>query len=350
MPRSLIVLPDDSAEPLLKLIHGAGQSLRIKMFVLSDPEIIRALIRAHGRGVKVRIMLNPARRSGEIQNTGSRSVLRGAGIDVLDSNPAFEVTHEKSMVCDDSVALIGSANWEADTFEKTRDYGIVTKDAAEVREIVECFEADWSRRPFVPHKSSNLIWSPGIGRVQIGQFIDSAKHTLYVQNERYQDAIIVEHLVRAKRRGVKVHVMTRPSHSLRADKLVEGVGDLRILRDVGVGIRKIRGLRLHAKMMLADRSSAIVGSINLAPGSFDRRRELSIRVKDSEVVKRLSGVVHYDWENSRRLDLSDHGLQLDLQSHSEEDRLARAGLIDSDAAPARAMASRAQVQRRRESD
>jgi phosphatidylserine/phosphatidylglycerophosphate/cardiolipin synthase-like enzyme len=117
--RSLIVLPDDSAEPVLKLIQGAKQSLRVKMFALTDPQILRALIRAFGRGVKIRVMLNPARHSGEIQNTGSRSLLRRAGIDVLDSNPAFEVTHEKSMVCDDTTALIGSANWEPDNFEKT---------------------------------------------------------------------------------------------------------------------------------------------------------------------------------------------------------------------------------------
>ena len=330
MSRLLIVLPDDSAQPLLQLIHEARQSLRIKMFALSDPRILRALIRAHSRGLKIRIMLNPARRSGEIQNTGSRSVLQNAGIDVLDSNPAFEVTHEKSMVCDDSIALIGSANWEPENFEKTRDYGIVTRDEAEVREIVECFEADWSRRTFVPHQSSNLIWSPGMGRAQVAQFIDNAKHSLDVQNERYQDAIIVEHMVRAKLRGVKVHVMARPSHSLRAEKLVEGVGDLRILRDVGIGIRKIHGLRLHAKMLLADRSRAIVGSINLSPGSFDKRRELAIRVKDDDIVKRLSEVVHGDWKHSRALDLSDRGLELDLKKHEEEGNLERVGFIGTE--------------------
>ena len=326
MTRSLIVLPDDSAKPLLELIHGAGQSLRIKMFALSDPRILSALISAHGRGVKVRIMLNPARRSGEIQNTESRQALRDAGIDVLDSNPAFEITHEKSLVRDDTTALIGSANWEPDSFEKTRDYGIVTSDEAEVREMIDCFEADWNRQPFEPPAASDLIWSPGAGRAQFAELIDSAKHSLYVQNERYQDAIIVERLVRAKLRGVKVHVITRPSHSLRVDKLVEGVGDLRIMKDVGIGIRKLRRLRLHAKMMLADRSRAIVGSINLAPGSFDKRRELAIRVKDDGILKRLSGIVHNDWKNSRTLDLSDHGLQVDLMSHSEGDGLARIGL------------------------
>lgn len=330
MSQSLIVLPDDSAKPLLDMIHSAAHSLRIKLFVLSDPNILRALIDAHGRGVKIRIMLNPARRSGEIQNRGARKVLRDAGIDVLDSNPAFEVTHEKSMVCDNRRALIGSANWEPESFESIRDYGVVTDDRAEVHEIIECFEADWSRRAFEPPKSSNLIWCPGPGRNQIAQFIDGAQDSLYVQNERYQDAIIVEHLVRARLRGVKVHVMARPSHSLRAEKLVEGVGDLRIMKDVGIGIRKIRRLRLHAKMLLADEKRAIIGSINLAPGSFDTRRELAIKVKDHEIIKRLWSVVHDDWKGSRELDLTDHGVQLDLEKHSKDGDLARVGSVAAD--------------------
>jgi phosphatidylserine/phosphatidylglycerophosphate/cardiolipin synthase-like enzyme len=167
-----------------------------------------------------------------------------------------------------------------------------------------------------------VLWeAPGnitLGREHIAQFIDSAKHSLFVQNERYQDAIIVEHLVRARLRGVKVHVMTRSSHSLRAEKLAEGIGDLRIMQDVGIGIRKIKRLKLHAKMLLADRSRAIIGSINLTSGSFDKRRELAIRLKEHGIVSRLSKVVHQDWENSRPLDLADKGLLSDLGKHPKQ--------------------------------
>src|SRR5260370_22022942 len=178
MSRFLIVLPDESAKPILDAIDAATKSLRIKMFALSDPRIVAALIRAYKRAVKIRVMLNPARRSGEIQNRGTSSLLRDAGIDVLDSNPAFDVTHEKSMVVDDKAAFIGSLNWESENFEKTRDYAIMTTDAQEVSEVIDCFEADWSRKPFEPPKSSNLICCPGSERAHIAQVIDSAEHSL----------------------------------------------------------------------------------------------------------------------------------------------------------------------------
>jgi|SRR5579871_347380 len=325
MAQALIVMPDDTAKPFLDAIGTAAKSLRIKMFNLTDSRILGALVKAHKRKVKIRVMLNPARRSGEIQNKGSRSLLLEAGIDVLDANPAFDVTHEKSMVVDDHVAFIGSLNWEPDNFERTRDYAVVTNDPHEVAEVIEGFEADWSRQAFALRRPSNLIWCPENGRERIAAFIDSAKHSLFVQNERYQDAIIVEHLVRAKLRGVKVHIMTRPSHSLRPDKLVEGVGDLRIMQDVGIGVHKIKHLKLHAKMLLADKARAIIGSVNLTSGSFDKRRELAIELTAPTVVERLVGVVHADWENSHSLDLTDKGLLTDLKNHQKEGTLARAG-------------------------
>jgi cardiolipin synthase A/B len=316
MSRSLVVLPDDSAQPILNAIRGATKSLRVKMFVFSDPTLLKAVVEAHRRGVKVRVMLNPARRSGEAENEESRKTLTEAGIEVIDSNPVFDLTHEKSMVVDDRIAFVKSLNWETKNLTETRDYAVITDHKHEVDEIIDCFEADWNRKSFDPGENARLIWCEGNGRNKIADFIDRTKHTLFLQNERYQDAIIIEHLVRAKERGVKVHVMARPPHTLKKEKLVEGVGGLRIMDDVGIKVHKLKHLKLHAKMLFADRVRAIVGSINLAPGSFDSRRELAIEVNDDDVVERLHKIVRHDWENSHPLDLTDEGLLADL-----EDRL-----------------------------
>ncbi len=317
MSRSLIVLPDDTAKPILDAINSASKSLRIKMFVFSDPSLLQAVTAAHQRGVKVRIMLNPARRSGEAENEDSRKQLTAAGVEVIDSNPAFDLTHEKSMIVDDDMAFVKSLNWQTKNLTETRDYAVVTAHGHEVKEISDCFEADWNRQSFEPGEHSHLIWCVGNGRQRIGQFIDEAKHSLWLQNERYQDPVIIERLVRANRRGVKVHLMARPPHKLKKEKLIEGVGGLRILDDVGVKVHKLKGLKLHAKLLFADGVRAIIGSINIAPGSFDSRRELAIEVRDEDIVERLHEVVHHDWENSHPLDLTDEGLMAELEEHDE---------------------------------
>jgi len=318
MSRSLIVLPDDSAKPILDAIHAAAKSLRVKMFLFSDPTLLKAVIAARQRGLKVRVMLNPARRDGESENQESRIKLEAGGVEVMDSNPEYDVTHEKSMVVDDTIAFVKSLNWETKNLTETRDYAIATSHAHEVAEIIECFEADWNRKSFKGDEHSHLIWCCGNGRDRIAQFIDDAKDSLFLQNERYQDPVIIERLVRAARRGVKVHVMARPPHKLKKGKLVEAVGGMRIMGDVGVKIHKLKHLKLHAKMLLADHARAIVGSINLAPGSFDSRRELAIEVRDGDVIERLTKIACHDWEHSHPLDLTDEGLLAEFEDHKKK--------------------------------
>jgi cardiolipin synthase A/B len=313
MSHTLIVLPDDTAKPIVDAIDGATKALNIRMFLFTDTTLLDAVIAAHKRGVKVRVMLNPARRSGESENEESRKALTDAGIQVRDSNPAFALTHQKSMVVDDKTGFVESLNWEPKDLTKTRDYAIVTTRGHEVAEMVACFDADWEHKDFKPEAQSPLIWCPNNGRQRVAAFIDATKHTLWLQNERYQDQVIVERLVRAVRRGVKLHILAKPPHTLKADKLIEGVGGLRILQDVGAKVHTLKHLKLHAKMMLADGKRAIVGSINLAPGSFDARRELAIETDDPAAVKRLEETAMHDWSKSHPLDLSDEALIADLK-------------------------------------
>ena len=57
---------------------GARKSLNIRMFLFTEPTLIDAVIAAHKRGVKVRVMLNPARRSGESENEEARKLIERA--------------------------------------------------------------------------------------------------------------------------------------------------------------------------------------------------------------------------------------------------------------------------------
>lgn len=113
--RSIIIFPDDTAHEIMSAIDSAQESLRIKMFIFSDPGLINAVIAAKNRGVKVKVMLNPSRNNGEEENQETRKMLEEAGIEVRDSNPFFSITHEKSMVIDERMAFIKSLNWKQKT-------------------------------------------------------------------------------------------------------------------------------------------------------------------------------------------------------------------------------------------
>jgi cardiolipin synthase len=319
MSHRLIVLPDDTASAIIDPIESARHTLNIRMFLFTDPALLNAVITARHRGVLVRVMLNPARRDGSSDNEVARAALLAAGVSVRDSSRDFAVTHQKSMVIDNSVGFIESLNWETRDLTQTRDYAVETTHKLEVAEMVRCFDADWAEQPFVPRADSKLIWCPNNGRQRIADFIDGARETLWLQNERYQDMVIIERLVRAARRGVRVRIMSRALHKLKSRKLFEGVSGLRIVHDVGAKVRILKNLKLHGKIMIADDERAIVGSINLSPGSFDERRELAIETSSEHVVRRLVKTAEHDWDHSRKLPLSDEAVLADLEGHGVND-------------------------------
>lgn len=81
--------------------------------------------------------------------------------------------------------------------------------------------------------------------------------------------------------------------------------------------------KLLAKVLLADKARAVLGSINLTTSSFDERRELAIHVKDPDVVSGLAKVLHDDWRNSYALDLSDRAVLSDLARHPKNGGLEK---------------------------
>lgn len=110
-------------------------------------------------------------------------------------------------------------------------------------------------------------------------------------------------------------MLAKPAHNLKQGKVVEGVNGLRLLQDVGARVHRLSHLKLHGKIIVADERRAIIGSMNLAPGTFDSRRELGIEVQDDHILRRLTSVFQHDWERSHPLDLSDEAVARDLEKH-----------------------------------
>jgi len=311
---SLIVQPDDGIAPILNTIEAATHTLDIKMFQFTDPVLIEAVINSHKRGVKIRVMLNPSRFTGEHDNDEAFELFKKAKVPIKDTNPKYPITHEKSMVVDGRQAFIMSLNWAPKYFGMTRDYGLVTNDPKEVAEVAGCFEADWNRTDFTPPSVSNLIWSVGRSRQEVIDFISGAEKSLFIQHEKYVDTPVIEALVHAKmKRGVKVHAMALPVHSLRDFYRLDGIAGLRLLEDLGINVHKLHGTHLHAKLILADKSRALLSSFNIYPKCFNERRELGIRFSDPHLIKRLVEIFKKDWDNSKRMDLTEEGIQVDLE-------------------------------------
>lgn len=314
--RPLVVIqPRDGIEPVRALMDGAHTCIKIKMFAFTSPLLIEGLIEAKDRGVDVRVMLNPARSSGSRANDETKTALEKAGVTVIWTNPHFAVTHEKSMVIDRSVALIATFNFSDKYFTNTRDYGIILfREEAIIREIDECFEADWNRTAFNPPASSVLLWSTANARQEMATFIDGARQSLAIQHPKYSDGAILDRLLDAHQRGVHLRVLCGGRHGISISDMSDTFSALRILIRAGIKVHKEHKLRLHAKLILADNERALIGSMNIDRSAFDLRRELGIMLTDEHAVGILRDQFHQDWDESHVYQPSD---PIEVHVHSE---------------------------------
>ncbi len=314
--RHLIVQPDDGTAPVIELIGRAQRSLLIKQFTFTEPAIQQAVIARAKAGVDVRVMLNPQRSSGSRANDETFALFKAAGVPVQWANPHFVVTHEKSIVVDESAALIATFNLCEKYFTLTRDYGVIVEVPAKVAQIVEGFHADWEHREWHPAEDSGLLWSNNNSRLLMAEFIDRAEKTLEIQHPKFVDATVTERIAAAAQRGVHVRVLCGGKHGISEWDILDTFSSLRLLHYLGVRVHKQKNLRLHAKLIIVDDRHALVGSMNIDRSAFDLRRELGTTIADAEIIEQLLTVFEDDWEHSHKYEPPN---PLQAMHHHEDD-------------------------------
>lgn len=287
--QTLIVEPDASALPLLSAIQQAGSSVDLVMYGFTDQEFVRALIGAKARGKSVRVLLQQHPYKAEDENERVIESLQHADIHLMWPDSNFKLTHQKTFILDHAEAVVMTFNLTYSSFKKERNFALIISDPAMVSEIQRVYDADWQ------HKSSrvqnaNLIWSPDNSREKLLALIRGAKTEIKIYAESLTDYQIIGALAGAARDGVRVEILTSADKNKRDSK------QFRYLEKAGVEIRFSQGYLIHAKVMMVDGRTAVIGSINLTRASINENRELAVISRDSAVLQKLNRTFVGDWK------------------------------------------------------
>jgi len=320
-PVDLIVEPDDRVSPLSRAIRDANTSVRLEMYELTNPTLVRALEYAHASGVDVRVILepHPYGASSTINQTAYDNLM-AADIPVRWSSPRYLLTHQKSMVVDNAVAYVmttkgppgnkginyppvssvdSAKNWDVypltppnftrAAFKANREFDVVDRNPRDVASVAAVFEADWTGRAYTP-RDPNLPLSPLDARPMLTALVGSARHTLDVYAEELQDPAMEAALAAAARRGARVRLILPAPKGVDRD----AAGIAAITR-AGARVYRAGGLYIHAKAIVVDGRRAFVGSQNLSPASLDHNRELGVIINDRDAIATLEQTFASDW-------------------------------------------------------
>ncbi len=276
-PLRLLVQPGAGATTLIQGIDTAKKSIEIVVFRFDRRDIERALRNAMSRGVFTHALIAHTNRGGEEHLRRLETRLLEAGGTVARTADDLLRYHYKMIIIDRRVLYLLAFNFTYLDTERSRSFGVITRNRRLVQEAVKLFEADTRRQPYTPGLPDFLV-SPANARKQLASFIRGAKKQILVYDLKISDRDMIRLLEDRARSGVDVRIIGRLTR--RSARLV---------------VRDLPRLRLHVRTMIRDGQHAFIGSQSLRPVELDSRREVGVIFRDPKVVNRLVGIFEDDW-------------------------------------------------------
>ncbi|MEO8875354.1 MAG: phospholipase D-like domain-containing protein [Polyangiaceae bacterium] len=287
---SIIVEPSDNGDGLLNAIKNAKTSVHMTMYLLTDNDIVNALVAQNAAGHDVKVILNQTFPSGQGNtNLTDYTTLHSAKASmVVWASNAFTYTHEKCVIIDGKTAWIMTMNASTSAPTSNREYLAVDTDPADVAEAEAIFEADFAHTPITP--SGNLLVAPDNDKARLRALIGNATKTLDLEVEELSDYDVVNDIAARADVGVKVRVVL--SDETPSSAQATGVSKL---KSHGVSLVTVHDPYIHAKAIIVDGTSMYVGSANLTQNSMEKNRELGIVTATAAVIAPVQTAINSDF-------------------------------------------------------
>jgi len=142
-----VVNDRDYFDRVFELIDSADESIHLLMFEIKyyekypDSEVnqlVEKLIKKNSKGVEVKIIVDQF-----LTDKRAVEILQKTGVDIKWDSTKL-TTHNKLMIIDGRVVLIGSTNWSYYSFSKNRESNVIFNDRESAKKFEEYFQEVWS--------------------------------------------------------------------------------------------------------------------------------------------------------------------------------------------------------------
>jgi phosphatidylserine/phosphatidylglycerophosphate/cardiolipin synthase-like enzyme len=278
----LLIQPEDGVLPLVEAINKAKSRVEIVIFRFDRAEIERALASAISRGVFVHALIAYTNRGGEKELRKLEMRLLAAGVTVARTSDDLARYHSKYLIIDRREFHLLAFNFTHLDIDRSRSFGLITRNAKVIQEAGRLFEADVTRQPYTAGLPA-LVVSPINARKQLAALIRGAKKELLIYDPEVSDPSMIRLLEERANAGVTVKIIGRLSR--RSTKLEQ---------------HKMSKFRLHARCILRDGRVGFIGSQSLRELELGSRREVGLIFRDAKIVARVAKTFHEDWDAAER--------------------------------------------------
>ena len=320
-------------EKFMRCIKEAKKSIYISTYILKYDDvtkhIIDLLVQKAKNGVEIKILIDSLGSLGLYLFPHRLKELKQAGAQIRFFMPSFQMpfrnyinlrNHRKIYLFDDKIVLSGGMNISNEYFgpqnERSRwEDMLFLIEGSSVELFFEIFASDWfyasnekldfttqtthkQGEAFVQVVPSGPDMSQEVLYEALLSAIYSAKKRIWIVTPYFiPNSSLIQALIIAKHRGVDVKLIT-PS---RSDHLMVDLARssyMRELEETGVDVVLYNGAMLHAKAILFDDTSTMLGSVNLDNRSLLLNYEVATFVYSTKIIQSVELWMHKLFSNS----------------------------------------------------
>lgn len=303
---NLYILPDEGRKIYLEAFNSAEKTIDIMAYKFTDMQLTAALKKACKRGVKVRVLSesNTYIHSRTSSKKVSLESIEKFGAQLFYTPKTIKQIHGKLIIIDKKIAMISTGNFDQESFDgikgkepAARDFFITTSEPNVVKNLQDIFNKDINEKKI----KSNIDYKPLIigpchQRQKFLDLINNSNKSIKIYQQSLQDKQIVNALIKACKRGIKVNILMQPFPF--GNKYDPNIPNQKLISKAGGTIYLSQDLYIHAKVMIIDEGekSAIMylGSCNFYKPSIDNSREIGILILDKTSISYLNSIFDFD--------------------------------------------------------
>ncbi|WP_075936995.1 phospholipase D-like domain-containing protein [Halosegnis longus] len=332
------VLPDAPAAALAP-IEQADERVLLAGYTLTSRRVTDALVRAHDRGARVRVLLEGGPVGGITSEQAARLdrlVNAGVGVRVVDGPATRYRYHHAKYAVADGRATVLTENWKPSGVGGTssRGWGATVADEAVVSRLAETFAGDFEYRAATPwgefregetftsespvsgsfrsrtepatldYESVSLLTAPDNAEREVVRRIERAESSVRVlqMSVGSVDQSLVAATVEAARRGVEVRILLSGAWYVEKEnrRIVDRLNHIAEREGLSLTARLARPQgyeKIHAKGVVID-ETVVLGSMNWNDNSARENREVLLAVSGAAVSDYYRNVFDRDWRAS----------------------------------------------------
>lgn len=280
--------PDDHLWKILtERISWARSKIDLNVYLLSDVELINAVILAYRKWVSVRIILERSVYGPSAGNSVVYERFKNEGISVVWADEVRQNFNHAKYIIIDSTVYLGTANFTTTSFTKNREFFVETSDVSVFQFMERIFEADFYRFPFHGGEESVYV-SPIDARKKIEWALYASTKSIQIFAASLSDDALLDILREKQGAWVLVQVCLPYETGQERQSLTQA------FKSQKIDFKQAKSPHIHAKTILIDNQILFIWSENFTKNSLDQNREIGLILQESYFIQKYKETILKD--------------------------------------------------------